>query len=365
MPKRSRKKPLKRSLLVHHRHTGKFLPRQHTSYPLVALLLVLFGVFLGGLTMRTYADPTDPISHDFTVNASVKGDPPTTSAVIASPLDGSSTAAVPITVNGTCEAGAMIKVYRNNVFSAAVLCAVDSTFSLQSDLFEGVNTLVARSFNTVDDEGPASAPVSITYNAPPPPAPATGSGGASQAAGSSTTPSKAAVNTDTPVKPLIKAENDYKGFGVGETVEWQVEIVGGAGPYAVSVDWGDGQKQLISRAGQGAFTISHVYTKVGGYKGSVPIKVSLSDTNGETAFIQLMVIITDKNPVSSMLNLGGTNATPEKKSIMSSLLLSWSTYSVAAVVVFSFWLGELRQLDLLRKGVKRPKLPGTRLRPRH
>jgi len=57
-------------------------------------------------------------------------------------------------VKGICPARFMVKIYRNDVFSGGILCAMDNTFQLQTDLFVGSNILKARVFNAVGDEGP-------------------------------------------------------------------------------------------------------------------------------------------------------------------------------------------------------------------
>jgi hypothetical protein len=348
MKKRPAKK-FKRTLFAHHRHTGKVLHRRHTSYALLAFLLLAIGMLLCTASIAAYADPPPPIPHDYTVHASVKGIPPA-QAVILSPIDGSTVDAVPIIVSGTCEPGAMIKLYRNNLFSGAVMCAGDGTFEIQTDLFVGPNELIARSFNATDDEGAPSDPVIVTYTPPPTP-PSAPPTEPSPPSAPTTQPAPIVSRRATPEtgNPLvIKAENDYRGFNVGEIVEWELEISGGRAPYAVVVDWGDGKRDVISRATAGRFTAEHVYAQAGGFRGSYAVKVTASDARGVTSMIQLMVIVNSKD-VSAL----GSSA-PSLSDRIQPTLFSWSAYAILLLMLLCFWLGERRELDILR-------LPGRRL----
>jgi hypothetical protein len=56
----------------------------------------------------------------------------------------------------------LVKIFKNNVFGGSVQCD-RGNFSLQSDLFVGTNELVARVFDELDQPGPDSNIVTVTF----------------------------------------------------------------------------------------------------------------------------------------------------------------------------------------------------------
>jgi hypothetical protein len=45
----------------------------------------------------------------------------------------------------------------------------------------------------------------------------------------------------------IKTDFAYRGYKVGQSIEWTFEVSGGVPPYAINIDWGDGTNSLISQ----------------------------------------------------------------------------------------------------------------------
>lgn len=336
--KKQRKKSPKKSLFSHHKHTGKRLPHKHTSYPAVAMVILLVIFVVVGLTMKTNAA-------NVAVNAFVNGPPPAGPAEITAPLDGDTFTAVPITVSGTCPIGGgnMVKLYRNNVFSGAVLCSVSGTFSLQSDLFSGINSLQARVFNAIDVEGPVSSPITVTYTPPPPPP--------VPPSPSTDTPVTTTTNTDdsdAASQMVIKAENAYKGYFTGDTINWELELIGGKAPYALTVDWGDGGLSTVSRKEVGKFKISHVYERAGINQGSFPIKIIATDGAGGSTFLQLMVIVHDKDDIAAALPADSGLSDVPPFSFAMSYQVALPIYLGLLLMVTSFWLGERQELHRLK-----------------
>jgi len=332
-------KKRQQALFSHHSTTGKRLPREYTAYPLLIFVLLLIGVLMAGLTFSAQAS-------NVSVSAYVDGPPPTLPATVTSPTADTRYTAVPETVSGTCDPGFIVKLYRNNVFSGAVFCQADGTFSLQTDLFNGANTLQARIFNALEAEGPASPPVTVYYDKPivlPPPPSNPGETPVQ-------TPTETPANSESPASAVIPkmtltAENLYKGYFTGDTVEWPLEIHGGTAPYAFTVDWGDGTSTTLSRKDEGAFTVKHVYTKAGGYKGSYAIKIVGSDSNQDSTFLQLAVIIRDHSKGSNAIpGIASTTEPP----IHIPMHYIWPTYGVTLLMVSSFWLGQWQGLGRLK-----------------
>jgi hypothetical protein len=151
--------------VAHSRHTGRMLPRASTSYPMLAMILLIVGVLIGGWTRVVVADTpvgSPQLQDSYTVHASVPGPAPTRAASILSPADGKHFADKPIVVSGSCPAdagGGYVSLYRNNFYSGTALCDASGNYQLSIDLFTGANQLIARVFNFTDVAGPNSSPI--------------------------------------------------------------------------------------------------------------------------------------------------------------------------------------------------------------
>ncbi|HUC20946.1 MAG TPA: hypothetical protein VMR98_05665, partial [Candidatus Polarisedimenticolaceae bacterium] len=134
--------------------------------------------------------------------------------------------------------------------------------------------------------------------------------------------------------------NYHRGLRVGDELTWPIELIGGKPPYAVSVGWGDGKTDLISRGVDGRFDIKHTYEKPGlGYNGSQTIVVKASDAAGSTAYIQLVTIVSNGNQqLATASNL-----------LTGRLGIAWPLLLIAMLVVVSFFLGERREKHVLHQ----------------
>lgn len=342
--KKTRAKSKQPKLISHHSNTGKRLPKQYTSYPLLIFILLLVGVFMAGLTFKARAS-------DISVHAFIQAPLPTIPATIVTPIDGAHLSDSLTTINGSCEATDMVKLYRNDNFSGAVLCAADGTFQIQTALFVGANDLHARIFNVTYDEGPQSPIVRVYYDpssAPGVPA-STGDNTPVQTTPSNSTPEYRAAAPVVEPQFMINSDNFYKGYVVGDTIEWQLNAFGGTPPYALSVNWGDGETTIVSRKDAGIFTVKHVYKKAGGYKGSYAIKITASDANDTSTFLQLMVIIQDKSASSHATpGIASIEGLPPTINLPFDMQYFWPAYGVTFLMAASFWLGQRRTLVTLR-----------------
>jgi hypothetical protein len=289
------------------------------GYPLVIFLLLCVGVFLVAWTWRAVAD-------DIIVTAKVPGPSVTAPAVITTPANGAHFMRVPVTIRGNCPTNAAyIEIFRNGLMSGSAICS-GSTFQMSIDLFSGRNDLVAHVFNVTDDEGPVSSTVTIYYDKPQP-------------TGHST------INpTTNPL--LLRTDFLYKGYYIGQKVEWSLAINGGRLPYAISIDWGDGHNDVISRSSEGEFTIKHIYSHIGGYHNSYQITVKASDVAFDSAYLQFFVIVNQRNDSG----LAGNIYSKTPPSLGNHWLwLAWPAYAFVLIMFFSFWLGEREELIILRK----------------
>ncbi len=242
--------------------------------------------------------------------------PPTQGATITTPGSGSSFANSPITVNGICPNGLLVQVYNNGVMVGSVMCAGGS-FSIQVSLFAGANELSALVYDDLDQVGPASNTVTVNY-------------------------------TDTRFTAfgsLITLTSSYgrRSAQVGNPLSWPLQLSGGTGPYAFSIDWGDGSKpELKSQALSGVVTILHTYKKAGIYR----VNITVTDVNGVAAFLQLIAVSSGKVDGETA---GASASDTDSKAATPPPQILWAPTAVSLVLLFpAFLLGRLSQITSLR-----------------
>lgn len=351
MPK---KKQTKR-LFSHHRHTGRVLPKHHTSYPLVALLLLMVGVLLGHITLQARAA-------DVFVTAAANGPLPLTPAVILNPQEGQRFTDFPVAVSGTCPSPYFVKLYRNDVFSGSTQCNPDNTFLLYTDLFVGENRLEARIFNAADQEGPRSPAVTVFYDPPTPPAPPPGNGGGTPTPAPSGESPGPAIETEKPF--FITTETYFKAIFVGQEIKWGFGIVGGDPPFHITVAWGDGATTVVSNVDERNFTVAHTYTKGPESREYFPVAISVTDTKNRKATLQVFSILNDRIVPGTGSGEEQDGGLGDGKPFISNeflrrILVAWPAYGVTVLMAASFWLGEQHTalIWLHRPGkLPRPKL---------
>jgi len=297
------------------------------------------GVYLSAWTLKANGS-------NVLVTAKVHAPLVTSPAVITTPKNGQHFKNIPITVSGTCPTNAgYVEIYRNDVMSGTVLCDINSDFRLSTDLLPGKNDLTAHVFNITDDEGPVSGSIRVFYDAPTPPSqPATNqkSGSGGQAA---TSPF------------LLTTSFLYKGYYIGQQVDWPLRISGGTPPYALNVNWGDGQNDVISRGAAGDFKISHTYSVAGSYKNSYTVKVNAADRDSQKAFLQFFVIVTNRTAAGPAGNIF-SKPPPSLPGSHNWLWMAWPAYTVVLIMFVSYWLGEREELiNLRKKGLLRTRRP--------
>jgi hypothetical protein len=295
--------------------------RHETSYALLTFLTLGVGVLLASFTWSAMAaspcgtpeSASAKCSGQVDVFAEVPGPRPASPVIITSPKTGQSFGTNPVTVEGTCPSKALVKVFSNGILVGSILCQ-NGHFSIPVDLVIGRNDLTAFGYNALDEQGPAGNTVTVTLNQPP--------GGP----GFST-------------ELILQSESYYRGVPTGTEVVWPIEIVGGQAPYAVSIDWGDGTTDLITRLAPGPFTVRHTYKKAGGYLGAYPLIIRASDAAGHTAYLQLTTIV---NSPTGSTTKGSTQP-------LNKLLIIWPIWIVVLLMIISFWLGERREKHIMRK----------------
>jgi hypothetical protein len=355
--------------LSHHQHTGHVLPRKTTSYPILVMLLLCVGVFLASWTRAVTADAPGTVyrSSDYIVHASVPGPPPSVAATVDSPNEGDLFTATPISVSGTCPNNTYVVVYHNGVMGGVALCDAMGQYHTTTDLFVGPNALKVIDYSFTDVAGPVSNIVNVVYQ-PPQPVNTPGTttttttttphapSGRSTNTATSGTPSQSVAN------PLVlHTDFTFQGFYVGDEVVWDLNVQGGAAPYAVSVEWGDGTRSLVSRSAAGSYNFRHKYSKKGGYHGSYAPIFSATDADGQQATLQLLSIISNRpTPIAagssidnySGMTLGGLT-TLGGKNVSRFIKYVWPSYFVVVLMLTSFWLGERREYQQLKPRLRK------------
>lgn len=247
---------------------------------------------------------TNPHSTGVGLQGTVSAPPPTQAASIVSPANGASFTAVPITITGSCPANVLVKIFKNNVFSGAVACQ-NGSYSIQVDLFSGQNDLKATVFDSLNQAGPDSNIVTVSYN------------------GTIANPALSSLVT-------LTSNYGQRGANPKEQLSWPIIVSGGTPPYAVSVDWGDVTlADVYSIPAVGEFTINHTYQQSGVYK----VLIKAVDKNDTAAFLQLSGVANGQVTQSSV-----AGASTTKTSTINPLSWQILSFSFAAIIV-TFWLG--------------------------
>jgi hypothetical protein len=272
-------------------------------------LLALFAYMRPASALTPLPNP-NPKPGSFGLEATKTQPPPKVGASITTPGNGASFAASPITVNGICPNDLLVQIYDNGVMVGSVMCK-NGSFSLQVSLFAGANELSALVYDELDQAGPPSNIVTVTY-------------------------------TDTRFTAFgaqITLTSSYgrRSAAAGSQLGWPLQLSGGTGPYAFSLDWGDGAPtELKSQSITGIVAIAHTYKKAGIY----PTNVKVTDVNGVTAFLQVVALANGKVDSASPTDKSNATAKPQ--------ILWIPTAAAMILLVPSFWLGRLSQLTTLR-----------------
>jgi len=283
---------------------------------LLGCLLALSTPFAASAASFNPIPPPPPAPGSYALVASKTQPAPTTAATISTPANGSSFTDSPITVSGLCTTGLLVEIYDNGVLVGAIDCTSGS-FSLQVSLFTGQNDLVATQYDDLGQASPDSNKVSVTYN----------------------NANFSAFGT------LITLTSNYarRAADPGQTLTWPLQLSGGTGPYAFSINWGDGTKpDLKSQPLAGEVDISHVYDQAGIYH----VTVTVTDVNGVSAFIQLVAVANGK-PVN-------TNGSANKAKVITITKVVWWPCIVCIVLLpLAYWLGRRSELVSLHKKLEK------------
>lgn len=304
---------------------------KNLSNPAKILLIALAVLSVSVVIISAKAHAQTAESGSIGVEGTISSPPPTQGATISLPINGQSFTNIPVTVSGICPNGLLVKVFKNNVFAGSVQCN-NGSFSIVIDLFPGTNELVARVYDALDQPGPDSNTVTVSF-----------------------------VDNRQGAASRVTLTSNYakRGAFPGQELTWPIILSGGIGPYAMSVDWGDGSApDLISSEFPGVINIKHKYDSPGIYN----VIVKATDKNGNTAYLQIVAVANgpltqDNNGSAGNGNTdgkdegGGESAAPEAK-------ILWQPAAITLPFIAStFWLGKKYELRTIRKKIERGERP--------
>ena len=252
----------------------------------------------------------DPKPGSYGIEATKSQPAPTQGATITTPGNGATFGTSPITVSGICPNELLVQVYNNGVMVGAVMCT-NGSFSLQVSLFAGTNELSVIVYDDLGQAGPNSNVVTVTY-------------------------------TDTQFAAfgqLITLTSTYgrRSSATGARLDWPLQLSGGTGPYAFSIDWGDGsQLELMSQSLAGLVNISHTYKNAGIYL----VNIKVVDANGASAFLQVIAVSSGEVKDASTVEEAG----PTER-----VIILWIPAAVALFLLGpAYWVGRRSQIVSLR-----------------
>lgn len=277
----------------------------------------VFPILVGGclLALLAFVRPAQAITQiptpppqpgSYGLEATKPKAPPKVGATISTPGNGSSFSTSPITVNGICPTDLLVQVYDNGVMVGSVICK-NGSFSMQVSLFAGKNELSAIVYDELDQPGPKSNIVTVTY-------------------------------TDTHFTAfgaLVTLTSSYgrRSAATGSELGWPLQLSGGTGPYAFSIDWGDGTPmELKSQSFGGVVAIAHVYKKAGIYA----VNVRATDVGGVSAFLQVVALASGK--------VDDVSAAKDSADTPPPAILWTPTIASMVLLLPAFWLGRQSQL---------------------
>lgn len=295
---------------------------KRSIYALIVLMISL--IVMSSVSGIASAAVENPQTGGVGLQGTISAPPPTQAATISSPANGAVFTSLPITVRGLCPNGLLVKIFKNNVFSGSVPCE-NGSYSIQMDLFSSRNDLVARVYDSLDQAGPDSNTVSVTFN------------------DSTSRPNVAA-------RVSLTSNYARRGANPNEILLWPLVISGGTSPYAISVDWGDSTAaDVYTVTTPGDFNIKHKFEQAGSYR----VLIKAADKDGAIAYLQVTAIGNGEVKQSSV-----AGATADKSSTPGKTVILWQPAAIAIpLIITTFWLGKKYEIKRVKTRLSRGEHP--------
>lgn len=309
--------------MLHPSHTGQLKAHHHTSYVPLLIVMLIVGVILTTCTTVAWTRP-GPESGYIGVSGTVPGKPPTVAAKITTPTADQRFSVSPVTISGTCPNNTLVEIFKNDIFAGSTICSSEGTFSFKIDLLFGSNTLTAKVYDALNQEGPVSNAVTVFYDALP-----------SQAAPLSS------LSFGGP-QLLLNTDAVFRGTFPNQPMSMPIEIIGGRASYALNIQWGDNTNKVIPRGDNSPFRTSHTYKEAGTYA----ISIQATDADGRVAFLTVAAIVNGQ-PASGVTGSSDPAISQTSSFAIKTLFALWPMYVAILTAVISFWAGEKREKRVL------------------
>lgn len=289
------------------------------------LWLVIVGiliVFVFALS-RVDAQFENPQTGGIGLQGQISAPAPTSSPTISTPTSGQVLTNIPQEVRGLCSNGLLVKLFKNNVFSGSAICQ-NGSYNILIDLFTGANELVARHYDDLDQAGPDSNVVSVIFN-------------------------DASRRIGITERIIMTTNFARRGTNPGQELVWPITISGGKAPYAISVDWGEGDiNDVYVVPSPGEFKIKHSYKQAGIYR----VLIKATDSEGNIGFLQITVVVNGETTMDQSTNTNNSNVCLDKKDyIWQSLVI------IIPLMLVSFYLGKNYSVSRIKHKLERGEHP--------
>lgn len=343
-----------------HAHTGKKAAHRHTSHGFLLLALILTGALLfSNLSVLRAYGVTQAGSVNVSVN--VYGTPPTQGADITFPATNARTELKQLEVRGTCPDQTLVSLYRNGIFSGSTVCS-SSSYTIVTDLSPGINVLQAQNYDGMNQAGPTTPQVVIEYDEPStPPNPAGPNPPVAETESQLTQTDVPIVAPETPApsenlcfepatavattsSPTIKVGCIYRNIFAGETLSLPLAIEGGTAPFALKVDWGDSNEDLVTILDNKKRVLQHTYATGGFHQ----IFLQATDSVGASARVQTVVSVNGDSTIEPISSVEKILDVAESVWVDAPVPL----YFAAVALAVGFWVGDIFQRIALAKSVR-------------
>lgn len=282
-------------------------------------VLVIFGMLIS-LSSGVYSQVENPQEGGIGLQGQISAPPPSSAPTISNPGNGAVIQQIPVVVSGLCTTGLLVKLFKNNVFSGSDICAGGS-YSITTDLFSGTNEFIARHVDDLNQSGPDSNQVTVTYD-------------------------DGASRPDLADSVTITTNFAKRGADPGDTLTWPIFISGGVPPYAISVDWGDGSlADVYSVERPGAVVLKHVFQVAGSYRALVKV----TDKNGNVGYIQLSAIANGEAQQKQVA--GAIEGSTNTRILWEPIVLTFP------FIITTFYLGKKYMVTRIKKRLERGEHP--------
>ena len=272
---------------------------------IVATISVFVASFSSPVSANSFEDDVEnPQSGSLGLGGVVEGEPPEQSASINSPTAGTGFTDSTVTVSGTCQPELIVEIYKNDTFAGSAICEDNGTFDIEIALFRGQNELQARVRDLLGQSGPDSDTVTVDFD-----------------------PQVTTSDRDIAQQLLLTSNVSFRGASPGSEITFPMQISGGQGPYAVGINWGDGNDDVISRSDTGSFSASHAFDRPGVYR----VVARAVDENDQASFLQLTAVVDGE--------VDGSFVEDREPTRIQTDYILWPIYVLAVIVPISFWLG--------------------------